>query len=69
MLKGGGTGRAKAMVLGKGANLRITPNLLPLNEDGPVITQLINNTTSTCWETRFSFSTRNTDEMYQARTP
>jgi hypothetical protein len=69
MLKGGRAGRAKAMVLGKGANLRMTPSLLPLDESGPVITQLINNTTSACWETRFSSSMRNTQEMYQARTP
>jgi hypothetical protein len=69
MLKAG-TGNARAMVLAKDGNLPVPE--LPLDTGGDVIVQLSNsNPGGNCWEEHFTPAnvTRNTNELFKAKTP
>ncbi len=53
LLKSGPAGKPKAQVVGKGANLRMGSDLLPLDTSGDIVAQLRNPTTGQCWESVF----------------
>jgi cysteine-rich repeat protein len=70
MLKGGDTGKSKAMVLGKDANLPLLT--LPLDLNADVIAQLSNNDPNgNCWEESFSQANviKNTSVLFKAKKP
>jgi hypothetical protein len=62
-LKAGRTGRAKATVKGKGANLAMPP----LGLATPVTARLVRVGTPRCWEATFGVPTRNDSAMFRAR--
>jgi cysteine-rich repeat protein len=69
-LRAGVTGKTKMFVKGKGAAL--PDPTLPLAEpDLPVIAQLINSSSTACWQSTFGASSviTNTDALLKARTP
>jgi cysteine-rich repeat protein len=63
-------GKAKMFVKGKGAGLP-DPTLPVADPDLPVIVQLLNDSTTACWESTFGASTVivNGDELFKARAP
>jgi hypothetical protein len=69
ILKGGDAGKAKAMVLGKDANLPIAPGLLPLDVSANITTQLSNSDNSNCWESVLppGSEIKNDTQMYKGK--
>jgi len=66
LLKSGATGKAKALVKGKGTNLPDTlVPALPL----PVTVQLVNDTNSTCFEATYNTTIKNDAKQFKAKTP
>jgi hypothetical protein len=67
LLKGGVAGKAKALVMGKDANLPLPT--LPLDTSADVIVQLSNSDNSNCWEQRFGPGAviKNTSEVFKAK--
>ncbi len=66
-VKAGADGKSQVIVKGKGVNLAPpNPTLTP-----PVTVQMIANdgTSTRCWQTVFSSSTKNTDEQFKAKGP
>jgi len=60
---GGSPGRPKVLVVGKGQQLPIPMNLLPLDTGGDVIVQLRNERLGTCWESAFPLASWRTNRL------
>lgn len=69
LLKSGSSGKGKALVKGRGDQLDLTPNTLPLPGGGDVIVQLGNSDNSNCWQAAFTNAVVNKDTEYKAKTP
>jgi cysteine-rich repeat protein len=69
-LRAGNAGRSKMFVKGKGAALP-DPTLPLADPDLPVIVQLLNSSTTACWQSAFGAGSviTNTDALLKARTP
>ena len=65
-LKSGGSGKAKALVKGKGTNL---PDTLAPPLSLPVTVQLVNDSNSTCFEAVYSSFIKNDVKQFKAKAP
>ena len=69
-LRADAAGKSKMFVKGKGGALP-DPTLPIADPDLPVIVQLLNSSTTACWQSTFDASSViiNTDALFKARTP
>jgi cysteine-rich repeat protein len=69
MLRAGGAGQSKAMILGRDGNLPLPE--LPLDISAEMTAQLSNSDNGNCWEERFTPEnvTKNTNGLFKAKTP
>jgi hypothetical protein len=70
IVKGGATGKSKAIVKGKGINLPDFDGDLPVAPgDLPLIVQLRNNSNGICWEGSYVNPKKNQADQFNAKTP
>jgi len=67
----GAAGKARLLYVGKGANLPLRPDLLPLDGSGGVMVQMRNSESDTCWEAGFAAASvrKNTAKLVKAKLP
>ncbi|MBX3025688.1 hypothetical protein KF840_12345 [bacterium] len=70
IVKGGATGKSKALVKGKGAGLPDFDSNLPIpNGNLPLVVQLRDNASGVCWEGAFATPKKNQLDQFSAKTP
>ena len=66
-LRGGASGKSKALLKGRGLNLPDPINTTPLTL--PVTVQLVNDGNGLCWQSVFATASKNTISQFKAKTP